>query len=54
MGLQTVSTQAIEWFATIQAQEIDQRKLYLPRYLLEWPMLWRITMNSLHNEGIYE
>ena len=21
---------------------------------LEWPMLWRITMNSLHNEGIYE
>ena len=22
-------------------------------YKLEWPMLWRITMNSLHNEGIY-
>ena len=21
---------------------------------LEWPMLWRITMNSLHNEGMYE
>ena len=21
---------------------------------LEWPMLWRITMNSLQNEGIYE
>ena len=21
---------------------------------LEWPKLWRITMNSLHNEGIYE
>ena len=23
-------------------------------YLLEWPALWRITMNSLHNEGIYK
>ena len=23
------------------------------RYI-EWPMLWRIMMNSLHNEGIYE
>ena len=34
MGLQTVSTQAIEWFAIIQAQKIDQRKLYLPGYLL--------------------
>ena len=22
--------------------------------IVEWPMLWRITMNSLHNEGIYE
>ena len=22
--------------------------------LLEWPALWRITMNSLHNEGIYK
>ena len=22
--------------------------------LLEWPMLWRIRMNSLHNEGIDE
>ena len=21
---------------------------------LEWPALWRITMNSLHNEGIYK
>ena len=21
---------------------------------LEWPMLWRITKNSLHNEGTYE
>ena len=21
---------------------------------LGWPMLWRITMNFLHNEGIYE
>ena len=21
---------------------------------LGWPLLWRITMNSLHNEGIYE
>ena len=21
---------------------------------VEWPMLWLITMNSLHNEGIYE
>ena len=24
------------------------------KYLLEWPALWRITMNSLHNEGIYK
>ena len=23
-------------------------------YLLEWPMLWRITKNSLHSEGIYK
>ena len=22
-------------------------------HILEWPALWRITMNSLHNEGIY-
>ena len=22
--------------------------------VLEWPALWRITMNSLHNEGIYK
>ena len=22
--------------------------------LLEWPMLWRITKNSLHSEGIYK
>ena len=22
--------------------------------LVEWPMLWRITINSLHNEGIYK
>ena len=23
-------------------------------HTLEWPALWRITMNSLHNEGIYK
>ena len=24
------------------------------RWWVEWPALWRITMNSLHNEGVYK
>ena len=28
-----------------------QKKLHV-LYILEWPMLWHITKNSLHNEGI--
>ena len=28
--------------------------VYIGTCKLEWPALWRITMNSLHNEGIYK
>ena len=30
------------------------QKVPIPHLTLEWPMLWRITKNSLHNEGIYK
>ena len=28
--------------------------LQLPTWGIEWPMLWRITINSLHNAGTYK
>ena len=29
-------------------------KIHMYPYSIEWPALWRIMMNSLHNEGVYK
>ena len=39
-------------------RRVQFKKLHLKKnldqYTVEWPMLWRITKNSLHNEGTYK
>ena len=37
------------WFMSLRGTDTLQKVL-----TLEWPALWRIMMNSLHNEGIYK
>jgi hypothetical protein len=47
-----VHTSRVALFVPFQAISLmTYTALY---FILEWPALWRITMNSLHNEGIYK
>ena len=52
-------------FSNVLFKKIDEEKSVSKNFIrknweqfwssaLEWPALWRITMNSLHNEGIYK